>query len=206
MITGTGANLIKQGQGELELYRFDGVIPITAVGAYTGNTTVEEGVLRLYDSSEINRRAQVTVQDTGILESLTVMRFGGSIEDASAVRVVNGGQLLVGTDLSFAAGADTVTDVMVQGPGSLVSVGIGGILTAGNSMYLGGAGSATMRVQDEGAVSIFQDLVLGSDAGGYGKLGIAGIGSTLSVGYDAMIGRGGNGVLAISEASRSGTI
>ncbi|WP_162258302.1 autotransporter domain-containing protein [Frateuria sp. Soil773] len=133
----------------------------------------------------------------------------------------------VGTSTSVAGSKEGDGAILVSGQGSALAVTAG--RTGDGNLSIGGSGKGSLAVDDQGAVDVAGQLILGDQAKGIatvsgggtltihghnadgigstlgyaadseGGLTVGGAGSTLVVGAGTQVGRGGHGSLAIQQ-------
>ena len=129
-----------------------GGLEITGTGAYTGETRVKGGTLRLLNGAAIADTGAVVVEGAGALQVVNSETIG-SLAGAGAVQISAGQTLTTGDNTST-----TVSGIISGATGALAKTGAGTLTLSGNNTYGGGT------TLSAGRVSIGANTALGTGA------------------------------------------
>lgn len=174
-----GLDVGRTGQGTLSI---EGGGAVTSGTLFIGAQQLGDGVVR--------------VVDTG--STLTVANGNWLVvgrESRGVLEVESGGQI----DVS-AGGTIVVGDSHI-GAGHLAVSGLGSTVVTTSNLHVGGSGTGSMAIGDQGAVTAASATV-GDQAGSYGAVTVVGGESSLTVtNWDLTVGQSGHGVLGINDGA-----
>lgn len=136
--------------------------------------------------------------------TLTITRLGSSWTNAGGLIIGDAagssGSMIVDMGATVAtgsaAGSTTIISNQAGSAGSLSIDGDGSIVTVGNTLILGNAGAASLRVSS-GGVLTDAGVVIGASAGGSGTAAVTGTGSLWTTTGDLTLGRSGSASLTV---------
>jgi len=174
----TGAQLLVGGSGQGTL-TLKNASEATAVSAIVGGNAIGKGTVNVGNNSLFTTTGQLTVGDGG----------------KGDFRVSEGGSAVIG--LVAVVGANTGSSGTVVVDGSLG----GSKLSVGSDMPVGVAGRGALNVAMGGTVTVNGTFGAGLGGTGTGLVTVDGVGSTLTVGKNFLVGADGAASMTVSNGA-----
>ncbi len=148
----------------------------------------------LFDQSSVTVKGAGATWDTlsTSLSSLNVglvLLFG--VPNTSSLDIENGGAVNSNGGINLGHSLPSISIVTVTGTNSK--------LTSANQLFVGSAGSATLNIENGGAVTSNSDTILGVSRGSTGIVTVTGTNSKLTTANQLVVGSDGSGTLNIEN-------